>query len=77
MELTGLPNRRAWNAHLDLALARSRRSGEPLSVLLLDLDGFKQVNDQQGHAAGDRLLVEVTRLAHRGARHRCARSARW
>jgi diguanylate cyclase (GGDEF)-like protein len=59
-ELTGLPNRRAWYAHLEQALARSRRRNEPLSLVLLDLDGFKEVNDQQGHAAGDRLLVEVT-----------------
>jgi diguanylate cyclase (GGDEF)-like protein len=58
-ELTGLPNRRAWNAHLEHALARSRRTREPLCVLLLDLDGFKEVNDRQGHAAGDELLVQV------------------
>jgi diguanylate cyclase (GGDEF)-like protein len=58
-ELTALPNRRAWYRHLDLALARARRNGEPLSVLLLDLDGLKNVNDQQGHAAGDRLLKTV------------------
>jgi diguanylate cyclase (GGDEF)-like protein len=55
-ELTGLPNRRSWYERLDHALARARRSGEPLSVVLLDLNGFKQVNDKQGHAAGDRLL---------------------
>jgi diguanylate cyclase (GGDEF)-like protein len=55
-ELTGLASRRAWYQHLDLALARARRSGQPLSVLALDLDRFKQVNDTHGHAAGDRLL---------------------
>jgi diguanylate cyclase (GGDEF)-like protein len=55
-ELTGLASRRAFYAHLDLALARAGRSGQPLSVLVLDLDGFKQVNDTQGHAVGDRLL---------------------
>jgi diguanylate cyclase len=59
-ELTGLPNRRAWREHLALALARSRRSGRPLSVVVLDLDGFKRVNDTRGHAAGDRLLRETT-----------------
>jgi diguanylate cyclase (GGDEF)-like protein len=55
-ELTGLPNRRSWYDHLEHALARARRSGEPLSLVVLDLNGFKQVNDTQGHAAGDRLL---------------------
>ena len=59
-ELTGLPNRRAWNAHLELALARAARSRAPLAVALLDLDGFKAVNDREGHAAGDALLVAVS-----------------
>ena len=58
-ELTGLPNRRHWYHQLDQALARARRSGQPLSILILDLDGFKEINDHQGHAAGDRLLKSV------------------
>ena len=58
-ELTGLPNRRAWYAQLELAFARGRRSEEPVSVVVLDLDDFKQVNDRDGHAAGDRLLRTV------------------
>lgn len=58
-ELTGLPNRRSWYDHLEHALARARRSTAPLSLLVLDLNGFKQVNDLQGHAAGDRLLRTV------------------
>jgi diguanylate cyclase (GGDEF)-like protein/PAS domain S-box-containing protein len=57
--LTGLPNRRAWNKRLIEELARARRSGEALSVAMLDLDGLKERNDAQGHAAGDRLLTEV------------------
>ncbi|HWG94362.1 MAG TPA: GGDEF domain-containing protein [Mycobacteriales bacterium] len=55
--LTRLPNRRAFDQHLAAALGRSERSGRPLALLALDLDGFKAVNDREGHAAGDRLLV--------------------
>ena len=55
-ELTGLPNRRAWNAELPLALERARRNGGELSVAILDLDHFKRFNDHHGHAAGDALL---------------------
>jgi diguanylate cyclase (GGDEF)-like protein len=54
--LTGLPNRRAWTEELARDRARARRLGHPLSVVMADLDHFKEVNDQQGHAAGDRLL---------------------
>jgi diguanylate cyclase (GGDEF)-like protein len=60
--LTGLTNRAAWYGRLEEALARSRRSERPLSVILLDLDGFKQVNDRHGHAAGDRALKDVSAL---------------
>jgi diguanylate cyclase (GGDEF)-like protein len=58
-ELTGLANRRAWYHQLDQALARGRRTSQPLSILILDLDGFKQVNDTRGHSAGDALLKTV------------------
>jgi diguanylate cyclase (GGDEF)-like protein len=57
--LTGVANRRAWEAEATRSLARAARSGEPLTVAILDLDGFKQVNDRDGHSAGDRLLREV------------------
>jgi diguanylate cyclase (GGDEF)-like protein len=54
--LTDLPNRRALQKKLPKALARSARSGKPLAVFFLDLDGFKGVNDRYGHDAGDELL---------------------
>jgi diguanylate cyclase (GGDEF)-like protein/putative nucleotidyltransferase with HDIG domain len=57
--LTGLPNARSLFLHLDAELARCRRSKEPLTVLVCDLDGFKQVNDSYGHLEGNRLLKAV------------------
>lgn len=57
--LTGLANRRGWDEQLARELARARRSGEALSVALLDLDDFKAFNDAYGHQAGDRLLLEA------------------
>lgn len=59
--LTGLINRRALEPVLDRELARCSRLGHPLCIAVIDLDGFKHVNDTQGHHAGDRLLVDVTR----------------
>jgi diguanylate cyclase (GGDEF)-like protein len=54
--LTGLLNRRAMEETLLAQMQRSRRTGEPFTVLMLDLDHFKTVNDRHGHAAGDRAL---------------------
>ena len=59
--LTGLPNARSICAHLDNELARSERSGQPLAVLLCDLNGFKTVNDNFGHLVGNKLLEEIAR----------------
>jgi len=62
--LTGVANRLALLDRLALAIARTRRRPNSLAVLLLDLDGFKEVNDRAGHTVGDRLLAEVAaRLA--------------
>jgi diguanylate cyclase (GGDEF)-like protein/PAS domain S-box-containing protein len=58
--LTDLPNRAAFNEHLDAVLARATQTGEPFSLLAVDLDRFKEVNDVFGHSVGDALLCEVT-----------------
>ena len=55
-DLTGLPNRRAWEERLPRELARARREGQSVCVVMLDLDHFKDFNDHEGHQAGDRLL---------------------
>jgi diguanylate cyclase (GGDEF)-like protein/PAS domain S-box-containing protein len=57
--LTGVPNRRLLADRLGQAIARARRSGKPMAVCYLDLDGFKPINDRHGHAAGDQLLIGV------------------
>jgi diguanylate cyclase (GGDEF)-like protein/PAS domain S-box-containing protein len=60
--LTGVPNRRAWNERLDYTLAHAARSHEPLCVAMLDLDDFKQFNDDWGHQRGDLLLENAVHL---------------
>jgi diguanylate cyclase (GGDEF)-like protein/PAS domain S-box-containing protein len=60
--LTGLENRLSLNLHLEQLLAQSRRAGQTVALLFLDLDHFKKINDSHGHQTGDLLLVEV---AHR------------
>jgi len=58
--LTGIANRRAWEEEIQRAMARSRRDGSPVTVGLLDLDGFKAYNDDWGHVRGDELLRSFT-----------------
>lgn len=57
--LTGAANRRSWDVDMDRELARARRTGDPLTVALIDLDHFKAYNDTQGHVAGDVLLRDL------------------
>lgn len=60
--LTGLPNRRNLYERLNEEIAHAARHDEPLSIILLDLDHFKRINDLHGHDAGDRTLQEFTRI---------------
>lgn len=59
--LTNLPNRRQFVDHLLRAIARAKRNSKKMAVLFMDLDGFKNVNDTQGHQVGDELLQLVAR----------------
>ena len=61
--LTGTGNRRALSTVLSAEIARSRRNDEPLSLVMLDVDHFKAINDTHGHAVGDAALVHLSSLA--------------
>lgn len=57
--LTGLPNRRAFLERLETELARVERYGEPLSVIMIDIDNFKSINDAHGHSFGDEVIARI------------------
>ena len=66
--LTGIPNRRALNRELERALAGAQRNGNQLHLGFIDLDGFKAINDQYGHDAGDRFLIAMADAITQGLR---------
>lgn len=74
--LTGVPNRRFVERQLDLELARSAARGLPVSLVMLDVDRFKYINDEYGHDAGDRVLQRVARVLEVSIRSRDL-LARW
>jgi diguanylate cyclase (GGDEF)-like protein/PAS domain S-box-containing protein len=74
--LTGLPNRTLFADRLRQALARARRYGNRVAVLLADVNGFKQINDTYGHHAGDAVLIEIARRFQARVR-RTDTVARW
>jgi diguanylate cyclase (GGDEF)-like protein len=67
-ELTGLPNRRAWEEALSRELARAARDEHPVCIAVLDLDNFKAFNDEHGHQAGDRVLADAAQAWQRQLR---------
>lgn len=66
--LTGLWNRRAFNSRLETELFEAERTGAPLTLLLMDIDGFKSLNDTFGHIHGDEVLKEVGAVLRRAVR---------
>lgn len=75
--LTGIANRRAFDAALVREVARSRRTGSPLSLLMIDADRFKRFNDDHGHLAGDTCLKAIAAVVAIGARRATDVAARY
>jgi diguanylate cyclase len=69
--LTGLPNRRAFEAELERQHAEAAAAGEPLSLAFCDVDHFKAINDAHGHEAGDRVLKLIAQLLARRSNGNC------
>ncbi|WP_076602920.1 EAL domain-containing protein [Aromatoleum tolulyticum] len=67
--LTGLPNRSSLYERMEQSIAMARRCGKAMAVMLIDLDGFKSINDTLGHHVGDRLLIEVAKRLEHSVRH--------
>jgi diguanylate cyclase (GGDEF)-like protein/PAS domain S-box-containing protein len=67
-ELTGLHNKRSFKETIGHAVQRAKRQGEKLSILLVDLDNFKEANDRWGHLEGDRILQDTARIIEQSIR---------
>ncbi len=67
-DLTGIYNRRAFQEFAELEIARSRRTGRPITIAFTDIDNFKNVNDSDGHQAGDRVLSQTADLMRSSVR---------
>ena len=66
--MTGLYNRRFFSIRLEEEMQRHRRFNHPVSVVLMDLDGFKAVNDELGHAVGDETLRDISQILMKHSR---------
>ncbi|MFP5261644.1 MAG: diguanylate cyclase [Blastocatellia bacterium] len=66
--LTGLPNMRAFSVHFEREINSANRSQHPLSILVIDLNDFKQINDTHGHIVGDRVLIHIAQVVRRQMR---------
>jgi diguanylate cyclase (GGDEF)-like protein len=76
-ELTGIPNRRSFRNHIDLAFERYVNENSTLSIIMMDVDYFKQFNDIYGHNEGDRVLIAVANQINSVLRHNMDFVARW
>ncbi|AFQ44308.1 diguanylate cyclase domain-containing protein [Desulfosporosinus meridiei] len=76
-ELTGIPNRRSFRNHIDLGFERYVKDNSTLSIIMLDIDYFKQFNDIYGHNAGDKILRAVANQVNSVVRHDMDFVARW
>lgn len=76
-DLTGIPNRRSLDRCLEQEWKRHCRSRQPLSVLFIDVDYFKQYNDHYGHQAGDQCLIRIAQLLHQHAKRATDLAARF
>ncbi len=76
-ELTGIPNRRSFRNHVDIAFERYVNKNSTLSIIMVDIDFFKQFNDIYGHNEGDRVLKAVAHQVNSVVRHNMDFVARW